>query len=325
MLVYCGIDEAGYGPMLGPLCVAATAFEVMDHDPASGAPDLWSRLSQAVCRRPGDRRRRVAVDDSKKLKGANDAAAHPLRHLERGVLAFLASRGELPRIDAAMFAALDVAMPSTASAPWCDGATLLPLVHEPEQLEIAAAQLRRAAEGGGARCVHMACEAIDVGAYNERLAIARNKASVNFDAVVRHVDRLWRRFPEAHPRVVIDRQGGRIGYREPLALCFPDATVAIVAETERISRYRLERGGAAITLSFEAESEAAHLPAALASMVAKYVRELWMIRFNRWFAARRPGVRPTAGYVQDGRRWLGEMEGLISELAIPRDALVRRA
>src|SRR5262245_10587254 len=90
MLVYAGIDEAGYGPMLGPLCVACTSFVIRDHDPdTAGACDLWKRLKKSICRKRTDKKRRIAIDDSKKLKLANDAPAHPLRFLERGVLSFL--------------------------------------------------------------------------------------------------------------------------------------------------------------------------------------------------------------------------------------------
>lgn len=321
VLVYCGIDEAGYGPLLGPLCVATTAFVVADHNPASGAPDLWSLLSAGVCRKTTDRRRRVAVDDSKKLKGAADGAAHPLRHLERGVLSFAGLEGDIPPTDAALFARLEASV--TTAVPWYAGASALPVAHAADELGIAAAQLRRAARTAGVSCAMLRCEAIDAAPFNERLAMTRNKATVNFDAVVRHIERIWRSFPQEHPRVVVDRQGGRTGYRGPLALCFPDAEIVVLAETERVSRYRLMRDGSTITLSFETESEVAHLPVALASMIAKYTRELWMLRLNRWFGAQRPGVRPTAGYVQDGRRWLDEMAPVLAELAIDRGSLVR--
>src|SRR5262245_15423136 len=92
MLVYAGIDEAGYGPMLGPLCVACTAFVVQDHDPeTAGGCDLWKKLKKAVCKKRTDKRRRIAVDDSKKIKLPNDGNVHPLRFLERGVLSFLSA------------------------------------------------------------------------------------------------------------------------------------------------------------------------------------------------------------------------------------------
>ena len=45
-------------------------------------------------------------------------------------------------------------------------------------------------------------------------------------------------------------------------------------------------------------------PTALASMVAKYVAgELSMLAFNRYWCARLPELRPTAGYPTDARRF----------------------
>ena len=39
-------------------------------------------------------------------------------------------------------------------------------------------------------------------------------------------------------------------------------------------------------------------------MAAKLTRELFMGRLNAWFVERLPSLRPTAGYVEDGRRFL---------------------
>ncbi len=89
-LIYAGIDEAGYGPLLGPLCVGASVFRIEDWSEGEQAPNLWKLLSTSVCRSPTDKRRRIAVDDSKALKLPNDSPKHhPLTHLERGVLTFL--------------------------------------------------------------------------------------------------------------------------------------------------------------------------------------------------------------------------------------------
>ena len=80
-----GIDEAGYGPNLGPLVMTAVACQVPDEFLLS---DLWDILSRAVCRTRRKKKVadcRVMVNDSKLVySGANGLA-----ELERSVLALL--------------------------------------------------------------------------------------------------------------------------------------------------------------------------------------------------------------------------------------------
>ena len=60
MNVHAGLDEAGYGPMLGPLTIGFSAFR------RAGTLD-WSTLPDAVSDAPGDDRDRLVVTDSKKV------------------------------------------------------------------------------------------------------------------------------------------------------------------------------------------------------------------------------------------------------------------
>ena len=60
-------------------------------------------------------------------------------------------------------------------------------------------------------------------------------------------------------------------------------------------------------------------------MTAKYLRELAMIRLNRFFREHVPQVRPTAGYVQDGRRFLEEIGSVIQTEGLDSQELVRQA
>ena len=66
-------------------------------------------------------------------------------------------------------------------------------------------------------------------------------------------------------------------------------------------------------------------PAALASMAAKYVRELLMLRLNRFFQDRLPQLKPTAGYHGDARRYVTEIKPVMEQLGVSRSELVRSA
>jgi len=76
-------------------------------------------------------------------------------------------------------------------------------------------------------------------------------------------------------------------------------------------------------ISFTVGGEMDHLPIALASMTAKYVRELWMDRMNRWFAARVTNLAPTAGYVKDGRRFVGLIRPALVASGLDESKLIR--
>ena len=321
VLIYAGIDEAGYGPMFGPLCVAGTVFVLDSHDPAAGQPDLWRLLQAAVCRKPSDRKRRVAINDSKKLKGANDGPSHPLRHLERAVLAFDPHGVVAPDDDEAFFAPLDAEVPGH---PWFAGKTSLPLAHTPDQLRISRARLQRAMRRAGIRCEAMSCRVIGAEELNRSVAARGTKADVNFDAALGLVDAVWSRWPDDHPRIIIDRHAGRPRYGEGLERALAGATVEVVAETVSMSRYILNRAGSKVTVSFATEADGRFLPVALASMLAKYVRELLMLRLNRFFRARMPRLKPTAGYFTDGRRYLAEIKPLMKQLHVAQSQLVRQ-
>jgi hypothetical protein len=65
------------------------------------------------------------------------------------------------------------------------------------------------------------------------------------------------------------------------------------------------------------------LPTALASMTAKYHRELAMRAFNDFWLARVPGLRPTAGYPGDSRRFKREIAGVQRALGIEDRVLWR--
>jgi len=58
-------------------------------------------------------------------------------------------------------------------------------------------------------------------------------------------------------------------------------------------------------------------------MLAKYVREGLMHRYNLYWRALVPTVEPTAGYWPDGTRFLQDIASKRQELNIPDARLVR--
>ncbi|MHB1156006.1 MAG: ribonuclease H family protein [Phycisphaerales bacterium] len=329
MFIYAGIDEAGYGPMFGPLVIARTIFTLSNFHERAGAspppdppapPDLWALLEPAVCRKTTDKQRRIAVDDSKKLY----TPAAGLRHIERGVLAFAAAAGidtgDLTRWLHAV--GYDEASCRT-DLPWYRTPASLPTCIDAGLLAIARAQLTRVLTDAGVQLQSLRAAILFEDRFNHMVQATRSKSRCEWTFVAGHLTDIWRQFGRHHPFVVIDRQGGRTHYQPLLALCFDGVKVQVLDETPEICRYELTRGDHAMIVSFEAGSEERHLPVALASMTAKYTRELLMARFNAFWQSYDPSLKPTAGYVTDGRRFLRDIEPLMQKLNIPHESLIR--
>lgn len=339
-LLLAGIDEAGYGPTLGPLTVGLSLFRVPTNELATGTPNLWDLLSGGVCKEPGrggkaDAKGRIAIADSKRLKLSNSVSTtHPLVHLERGVLACLACGPDgtdaWPATDDALVERLSTCWPGHS----CYGgnASPLPIAHSAAELGIATSILARSLDRAGVELVDLRCRLMPESEFNDIVRSTGSKASATSTALGEHLRHAWNAL-ESSPEddklgIVCDRQGGRAAYADLLDDALPGSLITIIEETEQRSQYTVEKNGRRAGVAFLVEAETAHLPVALASMVAKYVRELAMLRFNRAWSERcvelkREPVKPTAGYAQDARRWLDEMRGSLSRE--DREALVRIA
>ena len=121
---------------------------------------------------------------------------------------------------------------------------------------------------------------------------------------------------EAGPiSIVCDKHGGRNRYHRLLAEHFPERLIEIHGESRARSVYRFGPERRRIEIRFQTKAES-HLPAALASMASKYLRELAMRALNDFWCRRVDGLHPTAGYPQDAKRFKAEIAALQAELAI---------
>jgi hypothetical protein len=124
--------------------------------------------------------------------------------------------------------------------------------------------------------------------------------------------------------IYADKHGGRARYRALLQRCFPQWDLRILRESIQASSYQLTRGDLSWKIHFQAKAESGHLPVALASIYAKYVRELFMTMLNAYWSEQVPGLRPTAGYYADGRRFLADIAEHCKRLGTPMHKLVRQ-
>ncbi|MGP1310997.1 MAG: hypothetical protein ACTS27_12445, partial [Phycisphaerales bacterium] len=313
-----GIDEAGYGPFVGPLCLGASLFRVT-LDSGGAPPCLWKALGTAVCRLPSEstaRTPRLAVNDSKAIK--RPAKPGPLAHaaaladLELSVLAFAALLDQAPIADdAALFARLGTRclQDDAAAEP-----RPLPINHDGSLVALRAGSLRRAAERAGVSLVSYRVAALDAGRFNAECARLGSKASVAACLGLARLQDLWRRLTDADgggaagdPRVgyaFLDRQGGRTDYEALLAAVDPEADLATVERGPQRSAYTLRDGRRELRVLVEVGADSKRFPTALASMAAKYARDLAMLRFNARFTREFPHLKPTQGYGADRRRWI---------------------
>jgi ribonuclease HII len=320
LAVIAGIDEAGLGPVLGPLVVSATAFEVPDE---LAAASMWQVLSGSVSKTAARRRSAVVIGDSKRLYSRQRANA--LEHLERGVLAMLHVMGEKPASLRAMLGLLAArTLKELPHYPWyVEHDLTLPHCISSTDLALSANVLSVGMAEVGIRPLDMQAEVVLPGEFNRIVEAVDNKSTMLFDVTSRLLVHLWRKMPARLVRIHIDRQGGRTHYLDALQRIFEGCRFKVLEESETLSCYRIQDGERAAEVSFFPEAEDRQLPVALASMLSKYLRELFMELFNRFWALHVPEIEPTAGYYEDGRRFYEEIRPLISDFGLDEKLVYR--
>ena len=293
---WVGIDEAGYGPNLGPLVMTAVVAEGPDgHD-----LDLWADLASTVCRAGGSPNR-LWVDDSKKVYRAGKGRDR----LDAGCLAALAASGRaVPTTLGGLIGAVGAGTLDDAElTPWLGG--LDPRHPDLRSRSLADATLaRRPLEGAPWRVVDVRSVVVGPRAFNDGLDRTGSKALVHFAAFARLLGHVRSTTPEGRSVAIrSDKHGGRHFYADLLSGAFPDLEVERGPEGADLSRYFLSGPGAWMMLSLVPRADAEDGLVALASMVSKAIRERWMDAFNAHWAARIPGLRPTAGYPVDAARF----------------------
>jgi hypothetical protein len=374
MGILIGMDEAGYGPHLGPLVIAATAWEVSDDfaistngDRSAGKEQKRSPLASAatgnaaVKVRPRVRRkahcdervidlyrllrgvvsksaseRRMAIADSKVLYHPG----HGLRQLERGLHAVLLAMQQSLSCWSAIvkYAGADPEEHHSRTC-WPNGHdSPLPIDATAEEVGRLEVRFTRTCEAAGIRPLLIRARLVFPEQFNDLTAYYNSKGAalshITVGLLRELVDAVCRNTmagapaspsaPNPQPPIyaVCDKHGGRNYYTALLQHHFSEYWIAPVFESHAESHYEWGEPGSRMRVVFRVNGER-FLPTALASMMAKYLRELSMRAFNEFWRAQVPELRPTAGYYRDAWRFKKEIASKQRELGIDDHVLWR--
>lgn len=307
-----GLDEAGYGPNLGPLAIGATAWRVDSSEEA----DLYSLLSQAVTDSV-EKSDRLAIADSKKIYKPKGSLAE----LERSVLCCLGN-------PITSWSELLIHLQADTEnhredLPWHDGFEIeLPIDATNESIHNSSKLLSSSLDDAQVDKPTLLARLVFPREFNQLVDRYETKGAALSDTTIRlmrsMIDQtgLLDRGEIFH--ATLDKHGGRNRYAGLLQEYFSEHLVQPIVESRSESRYRWGNN----TFCFRSKGES-QLPVALASMIAKLLREISMKAFNRYWQEKLPGIKATAGYPVDAKRFKAEISAKQEELGIPNSLIWR--
>ncbi|MEM8735862.1 MAG: hypothetical protein AAGG44_16655 [Planctomycetota bacterium] len=321
--LFIGADEAGYGPNLGPLIVAGTVWRV----PASLSERAFGEaLSSTFGPRPlPTDLSRIPLGDSKRLYKPKSS----LKNLEAGLWALLPS-AECGEFEAFVNRFVEI---HGDLLPWYDTAQSqkCPIAITPVQALELCERASQCLEQQDIRMLGVRAVAITEQQFNNEVERSGSKGQLLSDTTLRLVSQLQSEhqgdgdlLSNMPCEIFCDRQGGRRNYLPVLQAAMPDSWFqpqAVATEegaepshrpTDRISYYdAASRTRIHFTIGGDSFP-----PAGLASMLAKYVREQFMLGYNEFWSKQVSGLKPTAGYPQDARRFRDEVASEVARLGV---------
>lgn len=309
-----GTDEAGYGPNLGPLTVTGTLWEV-----ESPGIDLYLALDQIVTNKPGSNDPRVFIADSKKVY------AGAIHKLELAVLSMVFAATDRVPNDWRELVELVCPEASVSDLPdqvWLTGQDLqLPVKADPAQIQQLGNRFRESSRSANVRLLELQCVPVFPPQFNDQVEQMGNKATLLSTETLQLVRRLMNRSDD-DIEIGCDKHGGRSKYAALIQSILTDEFVMVGEEKLEVSDYSFREHDRDVFIRFQAKGES-FLPTALASMVSKYMREVFMMLWNEFWQMKIPNIKPTKGYPVDAKRFKSEISAIQAELGI-EDRLIWR-
>jgi ribonuclease HII len=308
-----GIDEAGYGPNLGPFVMTLVACRVPDEMQHA---NLWDVL-KAGTRRVGESAdARLIVADSKQVY----SPANGWADLEKTALAALAPAMTFSEL-LQNLAAADV--PHLREEAWFVGDTALPTEIAIDDHAACIDGWRHTSTAAGVTWGFCQSAIVAAPRFNDLIDKWDSKSAVLSVASTQLMQQCLTHTAAEPMRFVIDKHGGRNAYSALLQHAFADGIVLAEEEGRLRSVYRVEGLDRRVQIVVTPRADAENFTVALASMISKYVRELLMREFNRFWQTHVPQLKPTAGYPNDAVRYIEAIRPALLKLGIAERAVWR--
>lgn len=284
-MILVGIDEAGYGPLIGPLVVTGAVFRL----------ETPKKLELKA----------LGVDDSKRLYSYGN-----LSRLETPVLAFISACGESPESIEGLLGVMG-SSPSSALPWYRQLSKSIPLHARREEIEDRKSEVAERLRKQGISFCGFLAKILPADFFNQRLKRLGRKSLVLMEAWAQIVKGSLSLAGAKEIVIRSDHHGSRLRYA-PLLEWFLGESQTI-RESKGTSEYKVSTERSVARVEFIVDGDARFGEVALASMCSKYLREVFVEGLNAYWREKCPELPRTSGYYHDGHIFLEHLRTVLPD------------